>query len=241
MKDKIESIRGLLNDIESKIGDSDDKLFVHNFNALELPGIVSDIVDFLVPALQPYEASFYFYLFRHSILSSGQQYCRVSTTALTKGVVISSAAQRGESLGLNTVRATLRGLEEKGVIVKHGEPNQQGTPYKVLLPEEIDMCQKLKEQSSSRELPKPVDEERELDFYNVAENRLKIFERDNYQCHYCKKQLTRFTVTLDHIQPVSQGGDNSYNNLITACLHCNSERGNRPIMDFVVKKDESNA
>ena len=69
---------------------------------------------------------------------------------------------------------------------------------------------------------------KELDYYNVAENRLKVFERDGYQCYYCKKLLTRFTATLDHIQPVSQGGDNSLQNLITACMHCNSRRGSRP-------------
>jgi hypothetical protein len=172
MKDKIANIRGLLDQIESEIGESDGPMFTQNFNALELPGIISDIVDFLVPALQPYEASFYWYLFRHSIPSSGQQYCRVSTTSLINGVVVSSAAQKSESLGLNTVRRTLRGLEEKGVIVKHREPNRDGTPYKVLLPEEIEICQKLKRQAAIVATPKPIDVKKGLDFYNVAKNRL---------------------------------------------------------------------
>jgi len=79
-----------------------------------------------------------------------------------------------------------------------------------------------------------IDTNKELDFYNVVENRLKVFERDSYKCHYCSKQLTRFSATLDHIQPVSKGGDNSFENLVTACLHCNSERGNKPIMDFII-------
>ncbi len=78
-----------------------------------------------------------------------------------------------------------------------------------------------------------IDTEKELDYYNMAENRSKIFERDEYKCHYCKKQLTRFSATLDHIQPVSRGGDNSYNNLVTSCLHCNSSRGNRPVSDIL--------
>ncbi|MDE2118063.1 MAG: HNH endonuclease, partial [Betaproteobacteria bacterium] len=70
---------------------------------------------------------------------------------------------------------------------------------------------------------------------NVSENRYKVFERDGYKCHYCGKQLTRFSATLDHIQPVSKGGDNSFENLVTACLHCNAERGNKPVMDFVTQ------
>lgn len=68
-----------------------------------------------------------------------------------------------------------------------------------------------------------VNDHKELDFYNIQENRYKDFERDGYKCHYCQKQLTRFSATLDHIQPVSKGGDNSFNNLVTACLHCNAE------------------
>lgn len=106
------------------------------------------------------------------------------------------------------------------------------TLYFVALPEEIALCmERMKAAEDSRAKPNPVDERREADFFNVAENRLRIFERDGYKCYRCGKQLTRFSATLDHIQPVSKGGDNSYSNLVTCCLHDNSRRGNRPIMD----------
>jgi CRISPR/Cas system Type II protein with McrA/HNH and RuvC-like nuclease domain len=85
-----------------------------------------------------------------------------------------------------------------------------------------------------------IEEEKELDFYNVSENRTRVFERDNYQCHYCNKQLTRFTASLDHIQPVSEGGDNSFDNLVTACLHCNSRRGSRPVMEMYADPEGKN-
>ena len=98
--------------------------------------------------------------------------------------------------------------------------------------------EKIKELLTS--LESQVDIRRELDYYNVKENRLKVAERDNYKCHYCSKQLTRFTATLDHIQPVSEGGDNSYENLVTACLHCNSRRGSRPVMEMYEAKNEGN-
>ena len=88
------------------------------------------------------------------------------------------------------------------------------------------------------QLPK-IDPKRELDFYNVKENRQKVFERDKYLCHYCNKQLTRFSATLDHIQPVSRGGDNSYENLVAACLLCNSQRNAQPIMDYLTRKQDA--
>jgi 5-methylcytosine-specific restriction endonuclease McrA len=78
-----------------------------------------------------------------------------------------------------------------------------------------------------------IDVEHEADFYNVRENRLKVYERDNYKCRYCSKQLTRFTATLDHLTPVTAGGDNSFGNLLTACLDCNSRKNARPVGDFL--------
>jgi 5-methylcytosine-specific restriction endonuclease McrA len=43
---------------------------------------------------------------------------------------------------------------------------------------------------------------------------------------------------LDHLQPVSKGGDNSYENLATACLQCNSQRGSQPLMDHLTRKQD---
>jgi 5-methylcytosine-specific restriction endonuclease McrA len=79
----------------------------------------------------------------------------------------------------------------------------------------------------------------EADFCNVRENRLKIYERNNYHCTYCSKQLTRFTATLDHITPVSDGGDNSAENPGTACLQCNARKTARPLGDFLVAGDSA--
>ncbi len=120
--------------------------------------------------------------------------------------------------------------------MRAGDTTNEGTLYKICLPEEIPLCQNAMKIAVEAE-SSVVDTKKELDYYNVRENRLKIFERDGYKCHYCQKQLTRFSATLDHIQPVSKGGDNSYDNLITACLHCNSERGNKPVMDIIQRKN----
>ncbi len=75
-----------------------------------------------------------------------------------------------------------------------------------------------------------------LDYYNVKENRIKVYERDEYKCRYCGKQLTRFTSTLDHIKAVANDGDNSFDNLVTACLDCNSRKNKRPVGDFLAEQ-----
>jgi hypothetical protein len=215
----------------------EEQLFLRNFDALELPFLIQSVVDYLQPVLFPYEAAIYWFMFRHSILANGQQYVRISTRSISSGVVMPTK-RGGKSDGLSyaSVQIALQGLEEKQVILKAGDTNREGTLYKVNLPEEVPACEELMKEKTVKEAA-GIDAKKELDYYNVQDNRLKIFERDGYKCHYCGKQLTRFSATLDHIQPVSRSGDNSYHNLITACLHCNSERGNKPVMDIIQQKN----
>lgn len=61
-----------------------------------------------------------------------------------------------------------------------------------------------------------------------------IYLRDRLRCVYCdadcymvEQELEGFT--LDHVRPMSLGGDkHSPRNLVTACMHCNRRKGNRP-------------
>jgi hypothetical protein len=225
----IAQIQELLAALQAEVSSENDVAFLKNVDALELPGLVAAIVDYLQPRFLPYEAAIYWYLFRQSVVGSGQQYTRASIKKLKSGVVTSSRSSQATMLSAAAVTEALRGLEKKGVIVKAGDTNPEGTLYKVCLPEEIAICRETMQASVQSQSP-PVIEKKELDFYNVAENRQKVFERDGYRCRYCGKQLTRFSATLDHIQPAAEGGDNSFENLVTPCLHCNSKRGSRPIM-----------
>ena len=50
------------------------------------------------------------------------------------------------------------------------------------------------------------------------------------RCCYCGEPFTADRrPTIEHLLPVSQGGDNSIGNLALACKNCNSGRGNRAI------------
>lgn len=234
-KDIVDRLKVLVEELEGALGAEDSAIFAQNFDALEIPDLVVSIVDYLQPQLHPYEAAIYWHLFRQSIIATGQQYCRASTKGMMSGIIQSSSGQSGD-LSYAAVQKALSGLEEKAAISKAGDTNREGTLYKINLPEEIESCQELMNEGEI-ESSLPIDEKKQLDYYNIAENRHKVFERDNYKCHYCSKQLTRFTATLDHIQPVSEGGDNSYDNLTTACLHCNSRRGSKPVMEMYVKEN----
>lgn len=232
IKDHIEQIRVAMDSLEVAVVSITNSTEVRNWDALELPSVITAIVDFLQPQLNTYEAVLYWHLFRHSLLGNGTQHVRVSVRGLQTGVAISSSGI-SDNFSYKVIQKSFASMEEKGVIEKSGDTNRSGTIYKVLLPDEIPMCAEYR-RSQDSVVPVPIDVKSELDYYNVQDNRIKVFERDDYKCHYCVKQLTRFSATLDHIQPVSKGGDNSFNNLVTSCLHCNSRRGNRPIMDAIV-------
>jgi hypothetical protein len=143
MNQRIEKIRQLLNELESEpntlaSGGSD-------FSAHELPAIIQQIVDDLQPLLTPYDAAFYWFLFRHSIANDGNPHLRVSTRHLRTAVVKSSYSQAEENpVSLSKVQETLRALEAIGAIRKEGEPNRDGTLYRVLIPEEIEACRRFR-------------------------------------------------------------------------------------------------
>lgn len=51
--------------------------------------------------------------------------------------------------------------------------------------------------------------------------RFEIFKRDDFKCVYCGRSSQEVVLEVDHINPVSSGGDASYDNLATACKECN--------------------
>lgn len=61
----------------------------------------------------------------------------------------------------------------------------------------------------------------------VKFNRRNIFARDNNQCQYCGKKYPTTELSLDHIMPRSQGGLNTWENIVCACVNCNVKKGGR--------------
>lgn len=54
-----------------------------------------------------------------------------------------------------------------------------------------------------------------------------LFARDQSLCLYCGRECPRSSLTRDHVQPVSKGGRDIWENVVSACFHCNSRKGNR--------------
>ena len=59
--------------------------------------------------------------------------------------------------------------------------------------------------------------------------RQAVFERDNYTCQYCGACGDDVCLELDHIIPVSRGGNSDIRNLVTACEHCNRSKQDKLI------------
>lgn len=58
-------------------------------------------------------------------------------------------------------------------------------------------------------------------------SRKGVFYRDDFTCGYCEKKFKAADLTLDHIIPVCQGGNKSWENIVSACHKCNMKKGGR--------------
>lgn len=54
-----------------------------------------------------------------------------------------------------------------------------------------------------------------------------LFARDARVCLYCGERFPVGQLSRDHIQPLSQGGEDSWRNVITACKRCNNHKAGR--------------
>jgi 5-methylcytosine-specific restriction endonuclease McrA len=54
-----------------------------------------------------------------------------------------------------------------------------------------------------------------------------LFARDRYLCLYCGRHCTRGELTRDHVAPLSRGGQDIWENVVSACLACNLKKGGR--------------
>ncbi|MFG0331204.1 MAG: HNH endonuclease [Phycisphaerales bacterium] len=62
---------------------------------------------------------------------------------------------------------------------------------------------------------------------HVKLNRRNIFARDRNQCQYCGRSFPTSELSIDHVTPRSQGGGDSWENLVCACTRCNARKGGR--------------
>ncbi len=56
-------------------------------------------------------------------------------------------------------------------------------------------------------------------------NNKTLFRRDGNLCLYCGAHFLSRDLTRDHIRPLSHGGTDSWQNVVTACRRCNNHKG----------------
>jgi 5-methylcytosine-specific restriction endonuclease McrA len=54
-----------------------------------------------------------------------------------------------------------------------------------------------------------------------------LFQRDGHICLYCGGHFSGRHLSRDHVRPISQGGKDQWNNLVTACVRCNNNKAGR--------------
>ena len=54
-----------------------------------------------------------------------------------------------------------------------------------------------------------------------------LFRRDQSVCLYCGDQFPNALLSRDHVKPLSQGGVDTWANVVTACKRCNNHKAGR--------------
>jgi 5-methylcytosine-specific restriction endonuclease McrA len=55
-------------------------------------------------------------------------------------------------------------------------------------------------------------------------NNQTLFRRDAHLCMYCAQRFPASELSRDHVRPLSQGGKDTWSNVVTACRRCNNAK-----------------
>ena len=65
------------------------------------------------------------------------------------------------------------------------------------------------------------------DSYTPPLSNKALFRRDQSLCLYCGEQFPSALLSRDHVKPLSQGGVDTWANVVTACKRCNNHKAGR--------------
>src|SRR5258708_33172890 len=186
---------------------------------------------FLAPrlGLTLFDRAVYSHLFRHSLVV-GKLRLQFS--------VMSVAAKLGLSNG--PVRQAVRRLDELGAL-RLLERSKTGHLVEMRLPGNIHAIRLRKngaltavgvgDAGAAGEPPASTLET--TDFLKTWALRKAIHDRERGACFYCLRRTPANVHCLDHVVPRVRFGRNSYRNLVSCCIECNTRKGDRPAPDFL--------
>ena len=191
--------------------------------------------DVLAPrlGLTVKDRAVYCYLLRHSLVE-GKVRVQFAVTALARIL--------GLSVGLT--RHAVRRLDELGALHVL-ERNKTGHYVEMRLPEKIRAIRPGKNGAlffmgakgttravgAAGEAPAATLET--TDFMKTWALRKSIHDRERGACFYCLRSTLANVRCLDHVVPRVRFGRNSYRNLVSCCMECNSRKGDRRAPDFL--------
>jgi hypothetical protein len=65
------------------------------------------------------------------------------------------------------------------------------------------------------------------DSYTPPLSNPALFRRDQFVCLYCGEQFPHGKLSRDHVKPLSQGGIDTWVNVVTSCKRCNNHKAGR--------------
>jgi predicted transcriptional regulator len=179
--------------------------------------------DLLAPRLKfsVIDRAVYSHLLRHSRLE-GKLRLQFSIQWVANNIGVSESP----------VRDAVRRLIDHGVL-KLIERSKFGHVVEVRLPDEVPAARTGRIEPGGRENPPGGASLDDVDFLQNRELRQTIHARERGVCFYCLRAIPGRVQCLDHVTPRAKCGRNSYRNLVSCCLECNSRKGERPAGDYV--------
>jgi 5-methylcytosine-specific restriction endonuclease McrA len=183
--------------------------------------------DQVVPRLRlsVIDRTVYSHLLRHSRLE-GKLRLRFSLMWLGRNIHLSTGP----------VRDAVRRLVAHGAL-RMIQRSKAGHVVEVRLPDEIRAVrlnrierQAAAEQAAGARAPVNIEQ---ADFLQTRTLRKAIHAREGGQCFYCLRRTTPAVQCLDHVVPQARFGRNSYRNLVSSCMECNAQKGEKPADDFL--------
>ena len=185
--------------------------------------------DVLAPrlGLSVKERAVYSYLLRHSLVV-GKLRLQFAVMALARTL----------GLSIGAARQAVRRLDELGAL-RVLERSKSGHLAEMRLPEKIRAIRlrkngaSLTTGASGAAGQPPASTLEATDFLKTWALRKTIHDRERGACFYCLRRTPGKVRCLDHVVPRVRFGRNSYRNLVSCCIECNTRKSDRPAADFL--------
>jgi hypothetical protein len=190
---------------------------------LDAETLWKQIEDVAVPQLRlsVIDHVVYIHLVRHSRLE-GKRRLHFSILWLARNIHLSGGP----------TREAVRRLAAQGVL-RLIERSKAGHVAEIRLPEEIPGVRAHAKRAREAARLNGAMGVGDVDFLKTLELRRAIHARERGRWFYCLRQVPARLASIDHVVPRARVGCNSYRNLVSCCMECNSAKGERSAEEFV--------